>query len=42
MFRGTVGRSYTGDIAVDDILIIDGECPKAGKICHVAKLDYRL
>jgi len=35
MFRGTVGRSYTGDIAVDDILIIDGECPKAGNINYI-------
>ena len=31
IFEGTVGRSFTGDIAIDDILILDGACPRPGK-----------
>lgn len=30
VFRGTVGKSFTGDIAIDDLLVIDGECPLPG------------
>eukprot|EP00794_Sanderia_malayensis_P017044 gene17044-18759_t len=30
MFEGSVGKSYSGDIAIDDVLITDGACPQPG------------
>ncbi|XP_057298293.1 MAM and LDL-receptor class A domain-containing protein 2-like isoform X2 [Hydractinia symbiolongicarpus] len=30
VFEGTVGKSYTGDIAIDDILLVDESCPAPG------------
>ena len=31
MFEGVRGHSYTGDIAIDDVLVrTDGECPSLG------------
>eukprot|EP00795_Rhopilema_esculentum_P012712 gene12712-3431_t len=30
MFEGTVGSSYTGDIAIDDLKIVSGACPRPG------------
>ena len=32
MFRGFVGKSFTEDIAIDDINRRDGECPLPGMI----------
>ena len=32
MFEASVGSSYSGDIAIDDVLITDGACPMPGKI----------
>ena len=31
MFEGEAGSSYTGDIAVDDVKLMDGTCPLPGK-----------
>ena len=31
MFEASVGSSYSGDIAIDDVLITDGACPMPGK-----------
>ena len=31
VFEGVVGRSYGGDIAVDDIKLTPGQCPPARK-----------
>ena len=34
MFEASVGSSYSGDIAIDDVLITDGACPLPGnKLC---------
>ena len=30
IFEGTAGSSYAGDIAIDDVLIVDATCPKEG------------
>lgn len=30
MFEGITGTSYTGDIAIDDVEILDGACPLPG------------
>ena len=30
MFEGITGTSYTGDIAIDDVEIMDGACPLPG------------
>ena len=27
VIEGTVGTSHTGDMAVDDIVVLDGKCP---------------
>ena len=30
VFEGVVGKSYKGDIALDDISVNDGQCPPSG------------
>ena len=30
IFEGITGTSYTGDIAIDDVEILDGACPLPG------------
>ncbi|CAB4007264.1 MAM and LDL-receptor class A domain-containing 2-like, partial [Paramuricea clavata] len=30
VFEGVVGRSFRGDIAIDDVKLLDGKCPPAG------------
>lgn len=30
VFEGVRGRSYTGDIAIDDVKLMDGRCPDPG------------
>lgn len=30
VFEGVIGASYTGDIAIDDIRLLDGRCPSPG------------
>lgn len=30
MFEGVTGTSFTGDIAIDDVEVLDGACPKPG------------
>ena len=30
MFEGVTGTSYSGDIAIDDVEILDGSCPLPG------------
>ena len=32
MFEGTVGGSYTGDIAIDDLKVVSGVCPNPGEL----------
>ena len=31
VFEGVVGKSYKGDIGLDDITVNDGQCPPTGK-----------
>ena len=31
IFEGITGTSYTGDIAIDDVEMIDGACPLPGR-----------
>ncbi|XP_033122124.1 MAM and LDL-receptor class A domain-containing protein 1-like [Anneissia japonica] len=40
VFEGIVGRSDTGDIALDDVTIIDGACLKNGKIHLLPPMTY--
>ena len=30
VFEGLVGKSFRGDIAIDDVKFLDGKCPPAG------------
>ncbi len=30
VFEGIVGKSFRGDIAIDDVKFLDGKCPPAG------------
>ena len=30
MFEGITGTSYTGDIGIDDVEVLDGACQKPG------------
>ena len=32
VFEGVVGKSYKGDIGLDDISVNDGQCPPTGKL----------
>ena len=34
IFEGITGTSYTGDIAIDDVEIMDGACPLPGMLRH--------
>ena len=35
IFEGITGTSYTGDIAIDDVEIMDGACPLPGMLRDV-------
>ena len=35
IFEGITGTSYTGDIAIDDVEIMDGACPLPGLLRDV-------
>ena len=39
VFDGTIGYSFTSDIAIDDISVRPGICRPEGKICHMKKLN---
>ena len=32
VFEGVIGKSYKGDIGLDDISVNDGQCPPTGRI----------
>lgn len=34
IFEGITGTSYTGDIAIDDVEIMDGACPLPGRFAY--------
>jgi len=40
IFEGIRGSSYTGDIAIDDLRMLDGPCNKKGKYLIIAHLFF--
>jgi hypothetical protein len=43
VIEGVVGKSYKGDIAIDDVSVNDGTCPPTGKyIFIILQLFYLL
>ena len=45
MFEGVVGKSYQGDIAVDDVQLINSPCPLPGNynvsmICNLLLTNF--